>query len=94
MRWWLRTLQQKWIGWRVNLDVKRGKYYDPITERRRLAKAARGEPKGICQECGHHWGDHYENDGCYGGWNYDSEGNAVDAGCPCMLSHDRRQKDE
>lgn len=35
-------LQQRWIGWRVERGVKAGKYDDPITTRRRLARAARG----------------------------------------------------
>jgi len=43
-----------------------------------------------CKECGHHWGDHYKNDGCYGGWEYDySQDIAMDKACPCMLTHSR-----
>jgi hypothetical protein len=42
-----------------------------------------------CKECGHHWGDHYKNDGCYGGWKYNSEGIAVNEGCLCLLAHSR-----
>jgi hypothetical protein len=42
-----------------------------------------------CKECGHHWQDHYKNDGCYGGWKYDSEGLAINEGCLCLLAHSR-----
>ncbi len=42
-----------------------------------------------CKECGHHWGDHYANDGCYGGWEYGSDGIATTEGCHCLLTHSR-----
>ena len=43
LRWKWQSLQQVWIGWRVNRLAKAGAYDDPITTRRRLAKAARFE---------------------------------------------------
>lgn len=42
-----------------------------------------------CKECGHHWGDHYKNDRCYGGWEYDEQGLAIKDGCRCLLAHSR-----
>jgi hypothetical protein len=43
MRWRASRLVQAWIGWRVQRDVTKGKYDDPITRRRRIARAARYE---------------------------------------------------
>jgi hypothetical protein len=42
-----------------------------------------------CETCGHAWDDHYKNDGCYGGWEYNADGIAVNDGCRCLLAHSR-----
>jgi hypothetical protein len=40
-----------------------------------------------CSDCGHHWKEHKQGDGCLYGWTWDREGIAVNEGCTCQLAH-------